>query len=162
MRLIREWLPVATRDGKNIDARGHMMAAATLGATAFQKGLGAIHSLSHPVGAHYDLHHGLLNAVFMPYVLVFNRSAIADKMTHLGRFLGLAKPNFDGVLDWVLEIRRVLGIPNTLAELKVDDSKLDTLVADSVVDPTAPTNPVPLDAASVRKLYHQALEGRLG
>jgi alcohol dehydrogenase class IV len=161
MRLIRDWLPVATRDGKNIEARGHMMAAATMGATAFQKGLGAIHSLSHPVGAHYDLHHGLLNAVFMPYVLVFNRPAIADKMAHLGRFLGLPKPNFDGVLDWVLELRRAIGIPNTLAELKVDDRKLDTMIADSVVDPTAPTNPLPLDAASVRKLYHQALEGKL-
>jgi alcohol dehydrogenase class IV len=162
MRLIRDWLPVATRDGKNIDARGNMMAAATLGATAFQKGLGAIHSLSHPLGAHYDLHHGLLNAVVMPYVMVFNRTAIADKMAHLGRFLGLAKPNFDGVLDWVLELRRAIGIPNTLAELKVDEGKLDIMIADSVVDPTAPTNPVPLDAASVRKLYHQALEGRLG
>jgi len=161
MRLIRDWLPVATRDGKNIEARSHMMAASTMGATAFQKGLGAIHSLSHPVGAHYDLHHGLLNAVFMPYVLVFNRAAIVDKMVQLGRFLGLAKPNFDGVLDWILELRRAIGIPNTLAELKIDDSKLDTLVADSVVDPTAPTNPVPLDADSVRKLYLRALEGRL-
>jgi alcohol dehydrogenase class IV len=162
MRLIKDWLPIATRDGKNIDARGHMMAAATLGATAFQKGLGAIHSLSHPVGAHYDLHHGLLNAVFFPYVMVFNRTAISDKMIHLGRFLGLPKPNFDAVLDWILELRRTIGIPNTLAELKVDDRKFETLIADSVVDPTAPTNPLPLDATSVRKLYHQALEGRLG
>jgi hypothetical protein len=161
MRLIKEWLPVATRDGKNIEARGHMMAAATLGATAFQKGLGAIHSLSHTVGALYDKHHGLLNAVFMPYVLLFNRSAIGDKMTHLSRFLGLPKPGFDGVLDWVMELRKEIGIPHTLAELNVDDSKLDKMVADAVADPTAPTNPRHLDAASARKLYRQALEGTL-
>jgi alcohol dehydrogenase class IV len=161
MRLIKDWLPVATRDGKNIEARGHMMAAATLGATAFQKGLGAIHSLSHTVGALYDKHHGLLNAVFMPYVLLFNRSAIGDKMTHLSRYLGLPKPGFDGVLDWVMELRQEIGIPHSLAELNVDDSKLDKMVADAVADPTAPTNPRPLDAGSVRKLYRQALEGKL-
>jgi alcohol dehydrogenase class IV len=161
MRLIKNWLPVATRDGKNIEARGHMMAAATLGATAFQKGLGAIHSLSHTVGALYDKHHGLLNAVFMPYVLLFNRSEIGDKMTHLSRFLGLPKPGFDGVLDWVMELRQEIGIPHSLAELNVDDSKLDKMVADAVADPTAPTNPRPLDADSARKLYRQALEGRL-
>ncbi len=161
MRLIKEWLPVATRDGKNIEARGHMMAAATLGATAFQKGLGAIHSLSHTVGALYDKHHGLLNAVFFPYVLLFNRSAIGEKMTHLSRYLGLPKPGFEGVLDWVMELRKEIGIPHSLAELNVDDSKLDKMVADAVADPTAPTNPRPLDAGSARKLYRQALEGRL-
>ena len=161
MRLIKDWLPVATRDGKNIEARGHMMAAATLGATAFQKGLGAIHSLSHTVGALYDKHHGLLNAVFFPYVLVFNRSEIGDKMTHLSRFLGVPKPGFDGVLDWVIGLRKEIGIPHTLAELNVDDSKLDKMVADAVADPTAPTNPRHLDAGSARKLYRQALEGKL-
>jgi len=161
MRLIKEWLPIATRDGKNIEARGHMMAAATMGATAFQKGLGAIHSLSHTVGALYDKHHGLLNAVFFPYVLVFNRSAIGDKMTHLSRFLGLPQPGFDGVLDWVIDLRKTIGIPHSLAELSVDDSKLDKMVADAVADPTAPTNPVHLDAASARRLYRQALEGAL-
>ena len=162
MRLIKEWLPVATRDGKNIEARAHMMAAATMGATAFQKGLGAIHSLSHTVGALYDKHHGLLNAVFFPYVIVFNRSAIGDKMTHLARFLGLPKPGVDGVLDWIMDLRKTIGIPHSLAELKVDDSQLDKMVADSVVDPTAPTNPVHLDAISSRRLYRQALEGRFG
>jgi len=159
MRLIKEYLPIATRDGKNIEARGHMMAAATMGATAFQKGLGAIHSLSHTVGALYDKHHGLLNAVFFPYVLVFNRSAIGDKMTHLSRFLGLPKPGFDGVLDWVMDLRKTIGIPHSLADLNVDDSKLDKMVADAVADPTAPTNPIHLDAASARRLYRQALEG---
>ena len=161
MRLIKEWLPVATRDGKNIEARSHMMAAATMGATAFQKGLGAIHSLSHTVGALYDLHHGLLNAVFMPYVLLFNRKEIEPKMILLARYLGLPKPGFEGVLDWTLGLRRAIGIPHKLSELKVDTSKLDKMVADCVADPTAPTNPRPIDAASSRRLYEQALEGRL-
>jgi alcohol dehydrogenase class IV len=161
MRLIKEWLPVATRDGKNIEARGHMMAAATMGATAFQKGLGAIHSLSHTVGALYDKHHGLLNAVFFPYVVLFNRSAIGDKMSHLARFLDLPTAGFDGVLEWVMDLRKAIGIPHSLAELSVDDSKLDKMVADAVADPTAPTNPRPLDAASARRLYRQALEGKL-
>jgi len=161
MRLIKEWLPVATRDGRNIEARGHMMVAASMGAAAFQKGLGAIHSLSHPVGALYDLHHGLLNAVFMPYVLLFNRKEIEPKMILLARYLGLSKQGFEGVLDWTLELRSAIGIPHRLSELRVGTSKLDKMIADSVVDPTAPTNPRPLDAASSRKLYEQALEGRL-
>jgi hypothetical protein len=162
MRLIKDWLPVAVRDGKNIEARSHMMVAATMGATAFQKGLGAIHSLSHTVGANYDLHHGLLNAVFMPYVLVFNRKAIETKMTQLARYLGLAKPGTDGVVDWVLDLRRTIGIPHTLAELKVGTEKLDAMIADAVADPTAPTNPLPLDRTVVRRLYEQSLAGRLG
>jgi len=162
MRLIKEWLPVAVDDGGNLEARAHMMAAASMGATAFQKGLGAIHSLSHPVGALYDRHHGLLNAVFMPFVLLFNRPAIEAKMSHLARVLDLPEPGFAGVLAWVLELRRAIGIPHTLAELGVDDAQLDTLVADAVVDPTAPTNPIPLGAAAARRLYRQALAGELG
>lgn len=161
MRLIREWLPIACRDGTIIEARAQMMAAATMGAVAFQKGLGAIHSLSHPVGALYDLHHGLLNAVFMPYVLVFNRPAIEEKMLRLARSLELAKPGFAGALDWVLELRHLIGIPHTLAALGVDDNRLDTLVADAIADPTAPTNPRPFDAVAARRLYCQALEGKL-
>jgi len=161
MRLVKEWLPAAVANGRDVEARSHMLIASSMGATAFQKGLGAMHSLSHPCGANLNTHHGLTNAVVMPYVLVFNRSTIEDKMAHLARYLGLPKPGFDGVLNWVLELRRAIGIPHTLAQLNVDDAKLDTLVADAVVDPTAPTNPLPLDAASVRKLYRQALEGKL-
>ena len=161
MRLIKEWLPIACRDGTIIEARAQMMAAATMGAAAFQKGLGAIHSLSHPIGALYDLHHGLLNAIFMPYVMVFNRPAIEEKMVRLARSLELAKPGFEGALDWVLELRHVIGIPHTLAALGVDDSRLDTLVADAIADPTASTNPRPFDAVAARRLYCQALEGKL-
>src|SRR5690606_12797909 len=97
-RLIKEWLPLAVRDGKNLEARSHMMTAAMMGATAFQKGLGAMHSLSHPCSSNLNTHHGLTNAVVMPYVLAWNRRAIEDKMTRLAAYLGLPKATFEGVL----------------------------------------------------------------
>src|SRR3546814_376588 len=103
--LIARWLPAAYADGGSLAARAHMLAAAAMGATAFQKGLGAVHSISHPVGAVYDTHHGLTNAVVLPYVLKFNRAAVADKMAHLARLLDLPKPGFDGVMDWLLEFQ---------------------------------------------------------
>src|SRR3546814_4484171 len=117
--LTARWLPAAYEDGGNLASRAHMLAAAAMGATAFQKGLGAVHSISHPVGAVYDTHHGLTNAVVLPYVLKFNRVAVADKMAHLARLLDLPKPSFDGVMDWLLEFRRRLGIPHSFAEIGV-------------------------------------------
>lgn len=160
MRLIRDWLPVAYRDGANIEARARMLAAATMGAVAFQKGLGAIHSLSHPIGAHYGTHHGLLNGVLMPYVLAFNRPAIEQKMDGLARALGLSKAGFDGVATWIDDLCRELAIPKTLAELNIDDGKADTIASAALVDPTASTNPVRLDKAALRALFAQAHGGR--
>lgn len=160
MRLIRQWLPVACRDGANIEARAQMLAAATMGAVAFQKGLGVVHSLSHPVGSHYGLHHGLLNGVLMPYVLRFNRRAIEPKMAVLAQALGLPARGFDGVAAWIDGLCRELAIPRTLAELGVDDSKADEITRAALADPTAPTNPVPLEAAPVRALFLEALRGR--
>lgn len=159
MRLVKEWLTVAVTDGKNIEARSHMMAAAAMGATAFQKGLGAIHSLSHPVGAVYDTHHGLTNAVFMPYVLVFNKAAVAERLTRAGRYLGLAKPGFDGFLDFVLGLRTELKIPHTCKELGVEESRLPELSKMAAEDPTAGGNPVPVGAAEMRVMYDRAMAG---
>ena len=159
MRLIRAWLPVACRDGGNIEARAQMLAAATMGAVAFQKGLGVVHSLAHPVGTHYGLHHGLLNGVLMPYVLEFNRKAIEPKMAILAQSLGLPQPGFDGVAAWIGGLCREVAIPRTLAELGVDDSKADQIARAALVDPTAPTNPVALDFSSVRALFMKALRG---
>jgi alcohol dehydrogenase class IV len=161
MRLVKEWLPVAVADGKNLVARAQMAVAASMGATAFQKGLGAIHSLSHPVGSIYDAHHGLTNAVFMPYVLAFNRSAIADKAERVGRYLGLKKPGLDGLIDWVLELRRQIGIPHTLAGLKVGPERFDELAAMAAVDPTAGSNPVKVGPRELKGLYENALAGTL-
>jgi alcohol dehydrogenase class IV len=161
MRLIKEWLPVACRDGKNLAARGHMLSAASMGATAFQKGLGAIHAMSHPVGSHYDTHHGLTNAVVMPYVLVRNRAAIEEKCARIARYLGLAKGSFDGILEWVLALRREIGIPHTLKDLGVEERRIPELAKLAVEDPTNGGNPVPLTAADYEPLYLKAIRGDL-
>jgi alcohol dehydrogenase class IV len=161
MRLIREWLPVAVQDGKNVVARAHMLAAASMGATAFQKGLGAIHSLSHPVGALYNSHHGETNGVVMPYVLRFNRPAIEERMTRLARYLGLNDPGFEAVLAWVLQLRNEIGIPHTLAALGVKESDLDTLVPMAVDDPSTGGNPRPAGPAEMREMFVKAVRGDL-
>ena len=161
MRLIKEWLPIAFRDGKNLEARSHMMAAATMGATAFQKGLGAIHSLSHPVGAVYDTHHGLTNAVVMPYVMQFNRQAIEEKMTRLAAYLGLKNPGYQAVLDWVLALRKEIGIPHTLKEIGVGTDKLDSLSQEAFNDPSTGGNPVPAGVPEMKQMFIASIEGRL-
>lgn len=161
MRLIKDWLPVAVRDGKNLTARANMMAAASMGATAFQKGLGAIHALSHPVGALYDTHHGLTNAVVMPYVLAFNRTAIDDKLARLAAWLGLPNPSFEAVMQWVLELREELAIPHTLQDLGVGDNRLEQLAEMAAVDPTAGGNPIPVGVPELKGLFVSAIEGRL-
>lgn len=161
MRLIKDWLPKAVADGGDLEARAYMLAAASMGSTAFQKGLGAIHSLSHPVGALYDSHHGLTNAVFMPYVLQFNRDAIEERCGRLAAWLGLASPGFPALLEWVLDFRARLGIPHSLAELGVDDARVEEIVGMALEDPTAPTNPVPLERGPVTRLLEDALAGRL-
>ena len=160
MRLVKENLARAVKNGGNIEARANMMAAAVAGATAFQKGLGAIHALSHPVGALHDTHHGLTNAVFAPYVLAFNRKAIEAKIRRLAAYLGL-EPSFRAFLDWVLALRAEIGIPHTLAGLDVDDRNIDRIVAMAPNDPTAGGNPVLFDKRAARTIFKRALEGRL-
>ena len=160
MRLVKENLKTAVTEGSNVEARAHMMSAAAMGATSFQKALGGIHALSHPVGSLYDTHHGLTNGVFMPYVLVFNRRAIEDRIARLAAYMGL-KPRFKAFLDFVLELREQTGVPHTLAGLNVDDAKADTIVAMAPKDPTAGGNPLPLDKRAARTIFNRALEGRL-
>ena len=162
MRLVNDYLPRAVADGKDLVARGYMLAAASMGSTAFQKGLGAIHSLSHAVGSFYDTHHGLTNAVYFPYVMEFNRSAISEKMDRLSTYLGLVKPGYVGVLDWILATREDYDIPHTVAEIGIDDSDADRIAAMSAADPTAPGNPVPLDVDSARRIFLASMEGRIG
>jgi alcohol dehydrogenase len=160
IRLVKENLARAVKDGSDLEARAHMMAAATMGATAFQKGLGAIHALSHPVGALYDTHHGMTNGVFMPYVLMFNRPVIEDRIKRLAAYIGL-RPSFRAFLDWVLALRADIGVPHTLAGLKVDDAQIDRIVATAVEDPTAGGNPRRFDKRAARTVFKRALEGRL-
>jgi alcohol dehydrogenase class IV len=161
MRLIKEWLPVAVRDGSNLEARASMLIASTMGATAFQKGLGAMHSLSHPCGANLNTHHGLTNGVVMPYVLVFNRPAIEGKMQRLAGYLGLKNASFEAVLGWILDLRSTIGIPHALAELGVKDEHVEPFAKMAMADPSTPSNPRPVTEADFRKLYSDAIAGRL-
>ncbi|TCO70355.1 iron-containing alcohol dehydrogenase [Rhodovulum euryhalinum] len=156
MRLVKENLLRAHRDGTDIEARAQMMAAAAMGAVAFQKGLGAIHALSHPVGAHYGTHHGTTNAVVMPAVLRFNRPAIENRIARAAAYLGI-DGGFDGFLDFVVGLNADLGIPESLTALGVRDPDLDVLVASALTDPTAGGNPVELTAAATRALYEACL-----
>lgn len=161
MWLIERWLPTAVRDGKDVEARAHMMAAAAMGAVAFQKGLGAIHSLSHPVGARYDSHHGRTNAVFMPYVMMFNRSAIEEKVGRAARLMGLRQPTFDGFLKWVLDLREEFDVPHTCAELGVKEADLDQLAEMAEHDPSTGGNPIPAGKAEMRQMLDAAMAGKL-
>lgn len=160
MRLVKDYLLRAFKNGNDLEARAHMMSAAAMGATAFQKGLGAIHALSHPVGALYDTHHGMTNAVFMPYVLRFNRPAIEGKINRLSAYLGLA-PTYDAFLQWVLELRTDLHVPHTLKDFGVDDTKFDLMAKMAPQDPTASGNPVTLDEKAALILYQDCYQGRL-
>ncbi len=162
MRLIAEWLPRAVADGTDIEARSHMMAAAAMGAVAFNKGLGAVHAISHAIGAHLDSHHGLTNAVVLPYVLVHNRPAIEDACGVLARCMGLPRHDFTGLMDWSLAIRESFDIPHGLDGLGVTEADLDALAATAAADVTARENPVPVDAASLRAVMAKALTGDLG
>jgi alcohol dehydrogenase class IV len=162
MKIVDTYLPRAVENGRDLEARSYMFAAASMGAAAFQKGLGAIHSVSHPVGARYDTHHGLTNAVVFPYVVVCNRNAIADKMPHIARALNLPSHDFDAVLSWILALRKKLGVPHTLAELGVKESEARTIAADAARDPTAGTNPRQLTEAEFEQLTLAAIRGDLG
>ncbi|MEZ5549378.1 MAG: iron-containing alcohol dehydrogenase [Pseudomonadales bacterium] len=159
MRLVFGNLRRVMADGTDLEARGHMMSAAAMGATAFQKGLGAIHALSHPVGALYDTHHGMTNAVFMPYVLEFNRPAIEEKISRLAAWLGFAD-GFEGFLQAVLALREAIGVPATLSGLGVDHSELERIAAMAIVDPTASGNPVALTLDGARMIFTAAVTGR--
>lgn len=161
MRLIKDWLPKAVADGGDIEARSHMLVASSMGATAFQRGLGAIHALAHPLGAIYDTHHGLLNAILMPYVLVANRPAIECGIADLTRSFGFKDVNFDSFLDWVLELRAELAIPHTLVEIGIDDRDAGKIGAMAVVDPTAGTNPIPFAAEDYSAIFRNSVSGVL-
>lgn len=162
-RLVKDALPRAVADGSDLEARTMLMAAASMGAVAFQKGLGAIHAVSHPVGALYDTPHGLTNAVFMPYVLAFNQDAIATKASRLAAWLGLADQSLTGLIDWVLALRDAIGIPHDLKGLGITDaSRFETMAEMAVIDPTAGGNPRRLDLAGALALYEAALAGKVG
>ena len=159
--IVKNYLVKAYKNGKDIEARAHMLAGSSMGSTAFQKGLGAIHSLSHPVGAIYNSHHGLTNAVFMPYVLERNREAIEEKIIRIAKYLSLEKPTFEGFVKWILELRKELQIPHTLKELINDDSKLEKMSKLALKDPSTGGNPIPLSQKDFLELYKNSYDGKL-
>jgi len=159
MALIKDALPAAYRIGGDIDARSKLLAAASMGAVAFQKGLGGVHAIAHPVGALYDTHHGLTNAVILPYVMRHNADAIADKVPLLCRVLDLPGAGFQDLLDWVETFRADLGIPETLRQIGVDDERAEEVSVMAAADNCALGNPVPVDAAALKKIFLQALDG---
>ncbi|MFT3732150.1 MAG: iron-containing alcohol dehydrogenase [Hyphomicrobium sp.] len=168
VRLVKDYLPRAVRTGDDIEARGQMLSAAAMAATAFQKGLGAIHSVSHPIGALYGTHHGLTNAVAMPYVIAFNAPAIGEKMQRLATYLGLGGGKslsqvaaVQAINDWILELRSEIAIPPTIAELGVGADRLTEIARLAIVDPTAGTNPVPLTQNNVEELLAEMHAGTI-
>ena len=161
IRLTKNSLMTAVKDGKNLEARSDMLAAASMGSTAFQKGLGAIHSLSHPVNAQFNLHHGLSNAIFMPYVLTYNKKFIEKRIVSICDFLGLKK-DFKCFLDWILELRKDLNIPHALSEVISEDKfDLEMLSKMALEDPSTATNPRLLNLEDMKKLYDHSMKGNL-
>ena len=160
IRLIKEYLPTAVAVGSNIEARTQMIVASSMGATAFQRGLGAMHALAHPLGAVYDAHHGMLNAILMPYVLKANYSAIKDRIPRLARYLDL-EPDFDAFLNWVLSMREQINIHHQLSAIILEDSRLSEIGEMAVVDPSAGTNPILHDATAYTDIARNAYNGVL-
>ena len=161
MRLIKNSLLIAFKNGKNIEARQNLLAASSMGSTAFQKGLGAIHSLSHPVNAQFNIHHGLSNAIFMPYVLTFNKSSIENKIVLICDYLDLKK-NFDSFLQWILNLRKELNIPNKLSDvMDCSNLNLDELSLMAFEDPSTSGNPKKITKEDLKLLYKHSISGEL-
>ena len=161
MTLISQWLPLAYTEGDNLEARSHMLAASMMGAVAFQKGLGAVHALAHPLGALYDKHHGLLNAILLPYVLQYNKPVIEDKLTHTARVLELEDVSFEGFLRWILQLRETLHIPDDLQTIGISTEQSKRVGEMAAADPSAAGNPVQLSATQYSSLFKAAVQGNL-
>ena len=162
MRLIKKWLLEAVKNGSNVEARMNMLTAASMGSTAFQKGLGAIHSLSHPINGLNNVHHGLSNAIFMPYVLTFNKDAIENKIIKVCEYLEMEEKSFDGFLNWILDLRKKLNIPHKLSEvIKEENLELDRLSKMALNDPSTGGNPKKLTENDMKILYQHSMSGEL-
>ena len=161
IRLIKKSLNEVVKNGQNLDARLDMLVASTMGSTAFQKGLGAIHSLSHPVNAQYNLHHGLSNAIFMPYVLTFNKKEISNKIISICDYIGIEK-SFENFIKWIMDLRQELNIPHKLSDV-IDESKIDLDMLSQMAfdDPSTNGNPKKLDINHIKTMYEHSISGNL-
>ncbi len=161
IRLVQEFLPRAVADGSDIEARTQMLVCSSMGATAFQKGLGGMHALAHPLGALFNAHHGTLNAILMPYVLKANRSEIEQRIDRLTRYMGLSETGFDGFMNWVLEMRKQLKIPHNLADINIDTDQAESVGKMAVEDPSAGGNPISFSAEQYQQIFIDAVNGNL-
>ena len=162
MKLIKQSLLTAFKDGSNVQARMNMLTAASMGSTAFQKGLGAIHSLSHPVNALNNIHHGLSNAIFMPYVLTFNKDTIENRIINICKYLELKDQSFEGFINWILDLRKKLNLPHKLSEvIKREDLDVEKLSKMALDDPSTSTNPKKMTVDHMKDLYEHSLVGKL-
>jgi len=161
IRLVNRYLQRAVQDGTDLEARAHMMVASTMGATAFQKGLGGMHALAHPLGAMYKAHHGLLNAILMPYVLQANKSEIQSRVTRLAKHIDLHNCSFDGFIEWVVTLRENIGIPHTLSQIGINDNEADEVSTRAYKDPSAATNPITFSEEEYRNIFVNAVNGTL-
>ena len=162
MKLIKDWLLEAVSNGSNVEARMNMLIAASMGSTAFQKGLGAIHSLSHPINALNNIHHGLSNAIFMPYVLTFNKDKIENKIIKICKYLEFEEKSFEAFLNWVLNLRKDLNIPHKLSEvIDEKDFDLDRLSKLALDDPSTGGNPKKLNLNDMKIMYQHSMSGKL-
>ncbi|MEH6578079.1 MAG: iron-containing alcohol dehydrogenase [Amphritea sp.] len=161
IRLVKEYLPRAVADGQDLEARTQMLVASSMGATAFQKGLGGMHAIAHSLGALYGVHHGLLNAILMPYVLKANRAEIEVRIERLSRYLELEDSSFDGFMNWILSMRDKLQIPHTLGAIDIDDAQTELVGKMSAVDPSAGGNPIAFSAEQYARIFSNAVNGRL-
>ena len=162
MKLIKQSLLTAFKDGSNVQARMNMLTAASMGSTAFQKGLGAIHSLSHPVNALNNIHHGLSNAIFMPYVLTFNKETIEGRIINICKYLELKDQSFEGFINWILDLRKKLNLPHKLSEvIKREDIDIEKLSKMALDDPSTSTNPKKMTIDHMKDLYEHSMSGKL-
>jgi len=159
MQLIKHYLPLAVADGHDLQARQQMLVASSLGAAAFQRGLGGVHAIAQTLGALYDHHHGLLNAILLPYVLEANASVLGPQMVELARYLDLPRPGFQGVMDWLLGLREQIGIPHTLAALGIDDRDAERVGRMAFADGCSHTNPIRHSPEVYTGIFLRALHG---
>ena len=161
IRIIAKYLPIAVGDGKNLEARGQMLVAASMGATAFQKGLGSVHSVAHQLGAIYNKQHGLLNAIILPYALRQNKLAIEERMVHLSKVLGLQNEGTDAIIDYILDLRKELNIPHTLREIGIEADNAKEIGEMAFKDPSTPSNARPISALDLEQLFKVAVSGSI-
>lgn len=159
MRLIKQWLPIAFKNGNDLTARSHMLIASSMGATAFQKGLGAVHALAHPLGALYDAHHGLLNAILLPYVLLKNKPEIEQRLIHLTHCLEIEDKSFNGFFNWILSFRKELKIPKTLSEIGINNQDKEKIGLLATKDAAAASNPILYDQHQYSEIFADAVAG---